>query len=60
MVKIAVIVDGDYEFPIYRHDGEYFVDLGGSLGMSDPLYFESDTEAISTLQKAYENDCWEM
>lgn len=60
MTKIGVVVDGDYEFPIYRKDGFYYIDLGGSFGMSDPLSFESDVKAISTLQKAYDNNPWEM
>ena len=60
MTKIAIIVDGDYEFPIYRDEGLYLVDLGGSFGMSDPLFFSSDVEAIVALREAYEDDCWEM
>jgi len=60
MTKIAIVVDGDYGFPIYRENGFYYIDLGGSLGMSDPLSFESDVKAITTLREAYENDPWEM
>ncbi len=46
MVKIAIVIDGDYEFPVYRTDGKYSIDLGGAIGMSDPIVFESDTKAI--------------
>lgn len=60
MVKIAIAVDGEYVFPIYRDSGFYYIDLGGSFGMSDPLSFESDTKAISELQKAFYDDVWEM
>lgn len=60
MVKIAIVVDGDYAFSIYKDNGYYYIDLGGSFGMSDPLSFERDTKAISELQKAYYNDPWEM
>lgn len=60
MVKIAIVVDGDYEFPIYKDNGKYYIDLGGSFGMSDPLSFDGDTKAISTLQRAYHDNPWEM
>lgn len=60
MVKIAIVVDGDYEFPIYKDNGFYYIDLGGAFGMSDPLTYESDTKAISELQKSFYNDPWEM
>ena len=60
MVKIAIVVDGDYSLPIYKDNGLYYIDFGGAMGMSDPLEFESDVKAISHLQNAYYNDPWEM
>ena len=51
MVKIAIVVDGDYIYPIYRHEGMYHIDLGGEVGLSDPLPFKRDTEAINWLRK---------
>ena len=50
MVKIAIIVDGEFEYAIYRHKGHYYVDFGCSTGMSAPLTFKGDTKAISWLQ----------
>ena len=52
MVKIAIIVDGDWTYPIYRDNGSYKVDFGGSVGMCGPFSFPNDTKAISYLQNA--------
>ena len=60
MVKIAIAVDGEWEYPIYRDGNEYRIDLGGAFGLSDPLPFENDVKAITFLQKAVENDIWEV
>ena len=60
MLKIAIVVDGEYSFPIYKEGEHYYIDFGGSFGMSDPLSFESDTKAISSLQKAFYDNPWEM
>ena len=54
MTKLSIIVDGDEIYPIYRENGSYFIDLGGSFGMSGPLSYPSDTKAISELRKAFE------
>lgn len=56
MAKIAIIVDGDRVYPILRIDGAYYVDFGVSVGLSDPLYFKRDTEAINWLRKAMSNN----
>ena len=34
MTKIAIAVDGDFAFPIYRKDGKYCIDLGGATSSS--------------------------
>jgi len=52
MTKIAIVLDGDYIYPIFRDKGMYHIDLGGAVGLSDPLPFKSDTEAINWLRKA--------
>ena len=50
MTKIAIIVDGDHAYPIYRlSDRRYSIDYGGSFGKSEPLPFDSDVQAISCL-----------
>lgn len=60
MTKIGIVINGEWEYPIYRSDGKYHIDLGGSFGMSDPLSFESDTKAIVALHEAFEGNEWEM
>ena len=60
MVKIAIIVDGEWAYPIYRDNGKYRVDFGGMTGLSDLLEFTSDTKAISYLRKAVASGLWEV
>ena len=59
MTKIAIIIDGEYEYPIFRDKGLYHIDFGGAVGMSDPLEFENDVKAISWLRKHVEAGGWE-
>ena len=56
MVKIAIAVDGTDIYPIYRENGMYHIDMGGSMGMSEPLDYPSDTKAISDIRKAIEQE----
>ena len=51
MTKIAILVDGDQNYPLYREKDAYFIDFGGSLGRSEPFSYPSDTKAISRLGK---------
>ena len=61
MTKLAIVVDGDYAYPIYRDNGKYRIDFGGAQGISDELEFESDVKAISWLRKKVETcGIWEM
>lgn len=60
MTKIAIVLDGDYEYPIYRKNGLYHIDFGGSHGMSDALAFNSDVQAIKWLREKVENGIREM
>ena len=52
MTKIAIAVDGDDAYPIYRYGGAYGIDFGGSRGLCGPFLFESDVVAIRYFQKA--------
>ena len=56
MVKIAIAVDGEDTYPIYRVDSRYVIDMGAGMGISDPMSFPSDTKAISFLQDVFEFD----
>ena len=58
MDKIAIVVDGEWEYPIYRDNGKYYIDMGGAMGMSEPLDYPSDTKAIAHLQSVIESDPW--
>lgn len=51
MTKIAIIIDGDYVYPVYRIEDKYHIDLGNSVGMSGPFEFKSDVKAITWLRK---------
>lgn len=57
MVKLAIVLDGDQIYPIYREKGRYFIDFGGNTGKSKPMYFQNDTRAIvwfrNAVAKAY-------
>lgn len=57
MIKLAIAVEKDtgFAYPIYKSDGMYFIDMGGAMGMSDPLEFDNDVKAISFLQHLVEN-----
>lgn len=59
MVKLALVITDGFEYPAYKDDGKYYVDLGGSFGMSDPLSFEGDTKAIAHLRKVLSEDPYE-
>lgn len=59
MTKIAIAVDGEWAYPIYRHNGKYHIDFGGAVGLSDPLTFDSDVKAIRYLQKHVASSGWE-
>ena len=59
MTKIAIAVDGDFAFPIYRKDGKYCIDFGGAIGMSDLIEFENDVKAIRYLHKVVADGIWD-
>lgn len=52
MVKIAIVLDGEHAYPIYRENGRYCIDFGGNTGKSKPMSFPNDTKAISWLRNA--------
>lgn len=52
MTKIAIVLDGERIYPILRHEGAYHIDFGGAVGLSVPLRFNRDTEAINWFRKA--------
>lgn len=52
MTKLAIVLDGEQIYPIFRHEGRYHIDFGGSVGLSVPFDFKSDTEAIKWFRKA--------
>lgn len=56
MTKIAIVIDGERTYPILRLEGKYRIDFGGSVGMSDPLSFKRDTEAIAWFRKTFSSD----
>ena len=56
MVKIAIVVDGEDTYPIYRENGAYRIDMGPAMGVSEPMSFPSDAKAIKFLQDAIEYD----
>lgn len=58
MTKIAIVLDGDYVYPIYRKNGRYHIDFGGAHGLSDALTFENDVKAICWLRKRVESGIW--
>ena len=39
----------DYDFPILKNGGLYYVDLNGAGGISDGFEFESDEDAVAEL-----------
>lgn len=49
--KVASIVDGEWEYPVYETDDGYVIDLGGAVGITDPI---DDTleEALRTFREA--------
>lgn len=63
MVKIAIVCDDEYIYPIFRISERperlYCIDLGGAMGMSDPLPYENDVKAISFLQRVIPLDPYE-
>ena len=52
MAKIAIILDGDRIYPIFRENGRYYIDFGGNTGRSKPMDFPNDTKAINWLREA--------
>ncbi len=52
MTKLAIVLDGSRKYEILRLSGLYYVDFGGSLGLSGPFSFSRDTEAIKRVRKA--------
>lgn len=52
MVKLAIVLDGDHIYPIYREKGRYFIDFGGNTGKSKPMDFQNDTKAIAWFRDA--------
>lgn len=52
MTKIAIVLDDERIYPIIRHEGMYHVDFGGNVGMSAPMAFKRDTEAINWFRRA--------
>lgn len=55
MTKIAIVVDGDHTYPVYRTNGTYTIDFGGRNGMSEALKFPTDVKAINWFRKTVED-----
>lgn len=56
MTKIAIVLDGEQIYPIIRHEGAYHIDFGGAVGLSAPMHFERDTEAINWFRKVMQGN----
>ncbi len=57
MKEVARVDSGDWSYPVYLDDeGFYHIDLGGSVGLSDPFEFANDDKAVSFFAEAIKNE----
>ena len=50
--KVGHVMCGGYAFPVYRDGNAYAVDLGGAVGLTDFIHFDTQEEAFRRFEMA--------